>query len=129
MVSKRIWIPMYSDIQTHKICIQAFLVPDQLAFRMLNLLTESLSKHVRYRTTGIRIFHSQISFFFREVDSTTDGAVELEAMLVLASKILVISVLTILLTAPLGAVAVVTAGPRLLEARIPDDNKEKVEQA
>jgi hypothetical protein len=36
---------------------------------------------------------------------------------------------TILLTAPLGAVAVITAVPKLLEAPIPDDDKENVEHA
>ena len=65
---------------------------------------------------------------FREADSSGEEAGELEERLQLATQILVISVLTILLTAPVGAVAVMTAGPRLLEAQ-QSQQDDQLEQA
>jgi hypothetical protein len=65
----------------------------------------------------------------RDVDPLSAEIGELERRLELASVILVISVLVILLTAPLGAVAVTLAGPRLLAASSPPGKPEKDEIA
>jgi hypothetical protein len=53
--------------------------------------------------------------YFREATVQTEELSDLEQNLGHASVILVISVLVILLTAPVGAVAVMLGGPRLLE--------------
>jgi hypothetical protein len=50
---------------------------------------------------------------------------DLEQNLEYASVILVISVLVILLTAPVGAVAVMLGGPRLLEQATPHPHPDK----
>ena len=60
---------------------------------------------------------------------------DLERRLELASVIIVISVLVILLTAPVGAIAVMLGGPRLLNgprqskesAAKPEDSSQRVE--
>ncbi len=57
--------------------------------------------------------------YFREAEVRTEEYSDLERNLDHASVILVISVLVILLTAPVGAVAVMLGGPRLLEQATP----------
>jgi hypothetical protein len=68
-------------------------------------------------TVGAAFFHCHFVMirYFREAAVQTEEFSDLEENLDHASVILVISVLVILLTAPVGAVAVMLGGPRLLE--------------